>query len=327
MTRRIAIRPAQQWLQWRPRRRPCHQAVPVSAGSVGPRPGASRQQARLPAFHAVNWRDLAIRTTTPPRSERRAPAPTHSQDKGPLSAVGPARGGAANRPRPPGQAPSPSGTRPVRESVTRLAGDRPLGAKDAAPAGGPSQGATVGSRRGAATDQCDGGRGGARRLRGVCAAEVGEDGAHDRGVLHSGDDPQPAATAGTGEDIEIEHAAHQRGPGPRARGGADVRTGLDLGRLGGRGRAAVADDVRAPARMRGENAVIQNQVDRGEGMMAASFSRNSIGSKSRCEVPSCHTVLSSTRTRPAPRRRTRFWARGGRLRAARPRGSVLPVLP
>jgi penicillin-binding protein 1A len=45
-TRRIAIRPAQQWLQWSPRRRPCRQAVPASAGSVRPRPGASRQQAR-----------------------------------------------------------------------------------------------------------------------------------------------------------------------------------------------------------------------------------------------------------------------------------------
>jgi hypothetical protein len=79
------------------------------------------------------------------------------------------------------------------------------------------------------------GAGGARRLRGGRAGEVGEDGAHDRGVLHGGDDPQPAATAGTGEDIEIEDAAHQRGPGPRARSGADVRTGLDLGRVGGRG--------------------------------------------------------------------------------------------
>ncbi len=41
MTRRSAIRPAQQWLQWRPRRRPCRQAVPASACSVRPRPGAS----------------------------------------------------------------------------------------------------------------------------------------------------------------------------------------------------------------------------------------------------------------------------------------------
>ena len=39
MTRRIAIRPAQQWMQWSPRRRPCRQAVPASAGSVRPRPG------------------------------------------------------------------------------------------------------------------------------------------------------------------------------------------------------------------------------------------------------------------------------------------------
>src|SRR5713101_4042159 len=46
MTRRIAIRPAQQWLQWSPRRRPCRQAVPASAGSVRPRPGAALQQAR-----------------------------------------------------------------------------------------------------------------------------------------------------------------------------------------------------------------------------------------------------------------------------------------
>src|SRR5216683_2261196 len=46
MTRRIAMRPTQQWLQWRPRRRPCRQAVPASAGSARPRPGASRQQAR-----------------------------------------------------------------------------------------------------------------------------------------------------------------------------------------------------------------------------------------------------------------------------------------
>jgi hypothetical protein len=32
--------------QWRPRRRPCRQAVPASAGSVQPRSGAFRQKAR-----------------------------------------------------------------------------------------------------------------------------------------------------------------------------------------------------------------------------------------------------------------------------------------
>ena len=56
-------------------------------------------------------------------------------------------------------------------------------------------------------------------------SEVGEDGTHDRRVLHGGDDAQPAATAGAGQDIEIEHAVHQRRPvqagvGPGLRGRA-----------------------------------------------------------------------------------------------------------
>jgi hypothetical protein len=41
-----------------------------------------------------------------------------------------------------------------------------------------------------------GGWGGARRLAGERVAEVGEDGPHDGGVLHGGDDPLPGATAG-----------------------------------------------------------------------------------------------------------------------------------
>jgi hypothetical protein len=36
-------------------------------------------------------------------------------------------------------------------------------------------------------------------------------------------------------------------------------------------------------------------------MRAASFSRNSMGSKRKCEGPSRHTVLSSTRARPSGR--------------------------
>jgi hypothetical protein len=35
MTRRIAIRPAQQRLQWRPRRRPCRHAAPASPAACG----------------------------------------------------------------------------------------------------------------------------------------------------------------------------------------------------------------------------------------------------------------------------------------------------
>jgi hypothetical protein len=76
---------------------------------------------------------------------------------------------------------------------------------------------------------------GTRRQR-----KVGEDGAHDRRILDGGDDAQPAATTGTGEDIEIERTAHQRRPGPGVRG--EGRAGL--GREGGGvwGRAAVADE-------------------------------------------------------------------------------------
>ncbi len=51
MTRRTTIRPAQQWLHWRPRRRPCRQAVATSAASVRSRPGvvpAAGKGTRLP---------------------------------------------------------------------------------------------------------------------------------------------------------------------------------------------------------------------------------------------------------------------------------------
>jgi hypothetical protein len=44
---------------------------------------------------------------------------------------------------------------------------------------------------------------------------VGEEGLHDGRVLHNGADLQPAATA---ENIEGEHAVHQRRPGPRTPG-------------------------------------------------------------------------------------------------------------
>jgi hypothetical protein len=62
-----------------------------------------------------------------------------------------------------------------------------------------------------------------------------------------GDDPQSAATVGTGENIEIEHAAHQRGPGPRVRGTGGAGVGLERARVGVRGGAAGAGDLRAPA--------------------------------------------------------------------------------
>jgi hypothetical protein len=78
---------------------------------------------------------------------------------------------------------------------------------------------------------------------GVGAGEVGEDGLHGEGVLDGGDDAQPAATAGTGEAVEVDHAAHQGSPGPRARGVGGAGAGFELARGGVRGRAAVADTL------------------------------------------------------------------------------------
>jgi hypothetical protein len=66
--------------------------------------------------------------------------------------------------------------------------------------------ARVWCRAGRLPDRGRGGWGGARRLSGERAADVGEDGPHDGRVLHDGDDAQPAATAGTGEDIEVEQS-------------------------------------------------------------------------------------------------------------------------
>jgi hypothetical protein len=66
---------------------------------------------------------------------------------------------------------------------------------------GPGETGARGSGRAARLPDC--GRAGwrrARRLRGARAAEVGEEGPHDGGVLHDGDDPQPTAST-MGETI------------------------------------------------------------------------------------------------------------------------------
>ena len=72
---------------------------------------------------------------------------------------------------------------------------------------------------------------------------MGEDGLHGARVLDGGEGAQPAATAGAGEDIEIEHAAHQGGPGPRAWGAGSAGVGVDVARGGLWVRAAVADNL------------------------------------------------------------------------------------
>ena len=116
---------------------------------------------------------------------------------------------------------------------------------------------------GALPDCGRGGWGRAGRLGGPRAAKVGEDGLDGEGVLDAGDNAQRAATARASEDIEGEHAVHQRWPGPGARGDGSAGAGLEG--VAVQGRAAVADDLRAPARTRGEDAVIQEQVHRGPG--------------------------------------------------------------
>jgi hypothetical protein len=93
--------------------------------------------------------------------------------------------------------------------------------------------------------------------------QVSEDGAHDNWVLNGGGDSQPAAASGTSQDIESEHAAHQRRPEvqacvrPAGRGVASSVRAMPSG-----AGAGVADDLRAPARQRGEDVVIHEQVQR-----------------------------------------------------------------
>ena len=85
--------------------------------------------------------------------------------------------------------------------------------------------------------------GGAGGRGGAGAGQVGEDGLYDAGVLDGGDDAQPGLTAGTGEDVEGEHAAHQGRPGPGVGGAGDAGAGLELARGGVGGRAA---EIRPP---------------------------------------------------------------------------------
>ena len=124
-----------------------------------------------------------------------------------------------------------------------------------APGGGSAKEHPVGAVGLGDRGRCGWGRAGP--LGGERAAEVSEDGAGHGPVLDGGDDAQPAATAGTGEGVEVEHAVHQRRPGPGVGGAGGAGAGRELEGGAVRGRAAGADDLRAPARRRGEDAVIQ----------------------------------------------------------------------
>ena len=90
-------------------------------------------------------------------------------------------------------------------------------ARGPAPPWGGGQGAGSGVRRrlsGAASraelrgglwECCGRGWGGPGRRGGAGAGKGGEDGLHGAGVLHGGEDAQPATTAGTSEDLDLEH--------------------------------------------------------------------------------------------------------------------------
>src|SRR5206468_5173688 len=103
----------------------------------------------------------------------------------------------------------------------------------------PAVGSSVETEVGRGLRECGGrGWGGARRRGGAGAGKGGEDGLDGEGVLHGGDDAQPAATAGTGEDVEVEHAAQQGRPGPRVRGAGGAGASVERARAGLRVRAA-----------------------------------------------------------------------------------------
>lgn len=126
-------------------------------------------------------------------------------------------------------------------------------------------------------------------------------------VLDGGEDAQLAAAAGTGEDIESEHAAHQRRPRPRPRGAGGAGARIDLLSFQVGLRAPVADGLRPPARPRGEGTVRQNQVDGGPrndgGKLLQEFDRfeekvrRAIGGAFRHPSPSHR---SDSRTEAAP---------------------------
>jgi hypothetical protein len=125
-----------------------------------------------------------------------------------------------------------------------------------------------------------GAAGGTGHPRGACVRR-GEEAPHDDRVLHDGDDPQPAPTAGTGEDTQGEHAVHQRRPGPRAPGADRAGPGIGRGHGGAGGRTAVAHARRAPARTRIQDAVIHGGGTSPPSSIATGSAASAINVRSR----------------------------------------------
>ena len=139
--------------------------------------------------------------TPPPRSGRPGPASPRSLPWPPWRPA--SRGEGERRPRERRLTPRhPAPARGARSRSRRRGRGR-----------APASGTPCGSGRAARLP--DRGRGGARRRRGACAPALGEEDPHDGRGLHNRDDLQPAATAGTGEDIEGEHGVAVAGkPSP-----------------------------------------------------------------------------------------------------------------
>jgi hypothetical protein len=103
--------------------------------------------------------------------------------------------------------------------------------------------------------------------------EVGEDPPNDRRILHGGDEMHPAPTTGTGQHIDLKRPPHQRRPHPIA-GTARRRSWSDgLGDWGIEGvrplvqllgrPSLIGDHLAAPFGVRGQDPVIEHQVDLG----------------------------------------------------------------
>ena len=103
-------------------------------------------------------------------------------------------------------------------------------------------------------------------------SEVREDLANEPGILDSGEQAHAPATARTSKHVEIERTPHEVGPRPiaglpggwreRPAGRALVRRRV-AGEGTGRGRTFLGDGTAPPAGMRGENPVVQDEIDAG----------------------------------------------------------------
>ena len=127
---------------------------------------------------------------------------------------------------------------------------------------------------------------------------------------HSGGTPVHRSRTLVASTPPTSSCAAARPPGPG--GGRTIGGGTHRHVLGWR--PAVGHNPRAPARMGREDAVVEEQVDLGRGVSAASFARNSRGSNTRCVVPSRQAAFNLTTTCPSARSRRRSRASGGRSR-------------